>query len=80
MGKVLFLPAAGADNSDANPNNIVFTIKDTEAAARGVLWKKVFLEISQNSQENICARVCRPVTFFKKRLWHKCFLWILRNF
>ena len=37
MGKVLFLPAAGADNSDANPNNIVFTIKDTEAAARGVL-------------------------------------------
>ena len=23
----------------------------------GVLWKKVFLEISQNSQENICARV-----------------------
>ena len=24
----------------------------TEAATRGVLWKKVFLEISQNSQEN----------------------------
>ena len=29
----------------------------TEAATRGVLWKKVFLEYSQNSQENICARV-----------------------
>ena len=28
-----------------------------EAATRGVLWKKVFLEISQNSQENTCARV-----------------------
>ena len=28
----------------------------TEAATRGVLWKKVFLEISQNSQENTCAR------------------------
>ena len=28
-----------------------------EAAIRGVLWKKVFLEISQNSQENTCARV-----------------------
>ena len=29
----------------------------TEAATRDVLWKKVFLEISQNSQENTCARV-----------------------
>ena len=28
-----------------------------EAATRGVLWKKVFLEISQYSQENTCARV-----------------------
>ena len=26
----------------------------TEAATRGVLRKKVFLKISQNSQENIC--------------------------
>ena len=29
----------------------------TEAVARSVLWKKTFLEISQNSQENTCARV-----------------------
>ena len=29
----------------------------TEAATRGVLWKKVFLKILQNSQENTCARV-----------------------
>ena len=28
-----------------------------EAATWGVLWKKVFLKISQNSQENTCARV-----------------------
>ena len=28
----------------------------TEAATRGVLWKKLFLEILQNSQENTCAR------------------------
>ena len=28
-----------------------------EAATRGVLCKKVLLEISQNLQENICARV-----------------------
>ena len=29
----------------------------SEAATRGVLCKKVFLEISQNSQEKTCARV-----------------------
>ena len=28
-----------------------------QAATRGVLCKKLFLEISQNSQENTCARV-----------------------
>ena len=28
-----------------------------EAATRGVLWKKVSLQISQNSQENPCDRV-----------------------
>ena len=29
----------------------------TEAGTRGVLWKKVFLEISQNFQEKTCTRV-----------------------
>ena len=29
----------------------------------------MFLEISQNLQENICTRV----SFLKKRLWHRCF-------
>ena len=33
-----------------------------EAATRGVLWKKMLLEISQNSQENTCARA----SFIKK--------------
>ena len=33
----------------------------TEAATRGVLWKNVFLEISQNSQKNTC------LLNFKKR-------------
>ena len=32
-------------------------IPEVEAATRGVLRKKVFLEISQNSQENTGARV-----------------------
>ena len=31
--------------------------KILEAVTWGVLWKKVFLEISQNWQENTCARV-----------------------
>ena len=29
----------------------------TEAGTRGVQWKKVFLEISQNFQEKTCTRV-----------------------
>ena len=31
----------------------------TEALTRGVLRKKVFLKISENSHENTCARVLR---------------------
>ena len=42
---------------------------------------KVFLEISQNSQQNTCARVSffnnvagvRPATLFENRLWHTFF-------
>ena len=29
----------------------------TDTATRGVLWKKLFLEISQNSQDITCARI-----------------------
>ena len=41
--------------------------------------KKVFLWISQNSQENTCAAVSfliklqRPATLIKKKLWYRCF-------
>ena len=53
----------------------------SEAATRSVLWKKVFLEISQNSQENTCARVSFSIKlqalglqlYLKKGLWHRCF-------
>ena len=45
--------------------------KITEATTRGVLLKKVFLKVLQNSQENTCARV--SATLVKKRLWHRCF-------
>ena len=39
-------------------------MKNIEAATRGVLGKKVFLEISQNSQENTCVRVSLLITSF----------------
>ena len=37
-----------------NPNRDNFWC-EWKAATRGVLWKKMFLEISQNSQESTCA-------------------------
>ena len=60
-----------------------FSAKDicSEAATRGVLWKKVFLEISKNIQENTCVRVSffrklqalGLATLLKKRLRYRCF-------
>ena len=32
----------------------IISLEDAEAATRGVLFKEVFLEMSQNSQENTC--------------------------
>ena len=40
-----------------------------EVATGGFLLKKVFLEISQNSLKNTCARV----SFLIESLWHRCF-------
>ena len=56
-------------------------VQNTEAVVQRCSVKKVFLEISQNSQENICTRVSfliklqasDPATLLKKRLWHRCF-------
>ena len=57
-----------------------------EAATGGVLLKKMFLEISQNSQENTCAKDSFlimdsfliftgliPAILLKKSLWHRYF-------
>ena len=41
----------------SNLFEIKFEGKLPEATTRGVLQKKVFLKISQNLQENTCARV-----------------------
>ena len=58
-----------------------FTVH-TKAVAQRHSVKKVFLEISQNLQENTCAKAfslinlqagLRPATLLKKRLWHRCF-------
>ena len=45
-----------------------------------VFYEKIFLEISQNSQENTCASLffnkvagLRPATLLKNTLWHRCF-------
>ena len=51
-----------------------------EVVAQTCSVKKVFLEISQNSQENTCARVSFLIklqaalaTLLKNSLWHRCF-------
>ena len=47
-----------SDNVWESPDNAWFyACILSEAATRGVLYKKVFLEIWQNSQENTCAKV-----------------------
>ena len=58
-------------------------LTDAEAVIRRCSVKKVFLEISQNSQENTCAKVSfliklhasphSPATLSKKRLLQRCF-------
>ena len=57
-------------------------IKGLEAATRCVLWKKLLLKNSKNSQENMCRslffnKVAGLSTLFKKR--PRQFIWILRN-
>ena len=52
--------------------------RSSEAVVQRCSVKKLFLEISQNLQENTCAslflnKVVRPVTLLKKRLWHRYF-------
>ena len=52
----------------------------SEAASRGVLCKKVFLKIWQNSEENTFVRVsfsiklqAKTYKFIKKETWHRFF-------
>ena len=67
--------------TDSLINTLQYYFKQTsEAVVQRCSVKKVFLEISQNSQESTCARVsfliklqARPATLLKKRLWYRCF-------
>ena len=67
-------------------SNFWSTVFNTKPATGIVLWKKVLLKISQNSQENTCIRVSFLITsqawgnFIKVILAQVIFLWILRNF
>ena len=51
----------------------------SEAATKGVLWKKVFLQISQNSKKNTFAKVSIKL-YLKRDSGTGAFLRILRNF
>ena len=63
-------------------------LADPEAATRGVLWKKVFLEIPQNLQEKTSARISFLINlqawglqlYYKSDSGTEAFLLILRNF
>ena len=47
----------------ANVINVRMSIKRSEAVVRRCYVKKLFLEISENSQENTCARVSFSIHF-----------------
>ena len=54
--------------------HIKFRIFGLDRSSRPeVFCKKDFLEISQKSQENTCARSLRHATLLKNRPWHRCF-------
>ena len=83
---LFFFLAEDASHIQSDQSQSIFmflnaTIKHSEVVTRTSCVKKAFLKISQNSQENICARVSYlqslfyrlgPGTLFKKIFWHRC--------
>ena len=53
--------------------HVSLTFELTKVVIRRCSVKKVLLEISQNSQENTCASVFRPVTLFEKETLTRVF-------
>ena len=65
----------GVIQTPAQYLQIIFAKMQSKTVAQGWSVKKVFLKISQNSQENPCVRVSvlinlKPATLSKKRPWH----------
>ena len=64
------------------------TLERTEPVVRMYSVKKMFLKISQNSQQNTCIRVCFPLKLLASglRIYWKIdsdtavFLWIFQHF
>ena len=56
-----------------------YLFRSIESSHRRCFIKKVFFEISQNSQENTCDRVSRQQFYLKRGSRAGVFLWILRN-
>ena len=96
----VFLPTGmvPAGNKAKHLSSVNHTTKNNSIHSSGHFQKQsscsveeVFLELTQNAQENTYTRVSflikeqalgfRPATWFKNRLWRRdFFLWILRNF
>ena len=56
-----------------------YLFRSIRSSHRRCFIKKVFFEISQNSQENTCDRVSRQQFYLKRGSRAGVFLWILRN-
>ena len=84
---VLYLLKCGR-NKDRFEALLISATYVTEAATRGVLSKKVFLEISQKfTGKHLCQSLffnkvadLKPTTLLKKRRWPGCFPWNFMTF
>ena len=56
-----------------NENPVDIGANNAEAVVQRCSAKKLFLEISKNSQETPVSGSLRPATLLKKRLWQSCF-------
>ena len=72
-GCLLQLITTNSPSRSNQHSQIIFKYKmKIDAATGGVLCKKIFSEISQNSQENTCLSKTHTA-LLKKRLWHRYF-------
>ena len=78
---IIWFPVYDVISFEININSLIKSFfYMTRSSRPDVFCEKVFLEISQNSQENTCARVsfliklqAPPAALSKKRPWHRRF-------